>query len=82
MSEIRYCTASEVAQMQADARQYSLWNSLAWGSYGKKGKDVKTVRVLGDLDTDHLEAILITQDNISFEMRAAILELLKIRYEE
>ena len=52
---------------------------MKWGSFGPDGREHQKVRVLNDLGTDHLEAILITQPQIGRVYRAAILELLKVR---
>lgn len=77
--EYTYLTADEVAALQAEVREQKAWNTLTWGSFGREGKGPCKLRTLGELDTDHLEAILITQP-CPHTHRAAILELLKIRY--
>ena len=80
--EYRYIPAAEVKEMQAIAVVEEVWNKLPWGSYGPEGTDSQKVRMLGELDTDHLEAIIITQPQILPFYRTAILELLKKRYKE
>lgn len=50
-----------------------------WGTFTTAGGELK-VRHLCDLDTSHLENIIITQRHIPYETSAAILLLLKQRY--
>jgi len=75
-------TAIEVKQLKNRVAAEKVWETLRWGNYGPDGDCDKEVKTLADCDTDHLEAILITQPQISPEYRAAILELLKIRYRD
>lgn len=50
-----------------------------WGTYGKSGRDpLKWVRI-GDCSTEHLGAILRTQDHIEDGVRWVILKILKMR---
>ena len=77
-----YYNADQVQQMKDDAVSGELWNKMTWGSYGPDGKGPGKVQTLGECDTDHLEAILITQPQVLPPCRAAILELLKKRYSE
>ena len=51
-----------------------------WGTFGPEADQPMTVRLLKDLDTEHLENILITQNQIGVEYRAAIILLLRERY--
>lgn len=53
---------------------------LKWGTYGPEGRGPLRMVYLIDLDTDHLENILITQPHISNRYAAAILQILKCRY--
>jgi hypothetical protein len=73
-------TAQEVAQLQKEVVEEQVWETLPWGSYGPEGKDKLKNNTLAQLGTDHLEAILITQPHLTNLYRAAIIELLKIRY--
>jgi hypothetical protein len=75
-----YLNAEQVDELKANARNDQLWNLLPWGSYGKTGKETRRCRVIAELETDHLEAILITQPHVTPQYRATILELLKERY--
>jgi hypothetical protein len=70
--------ATEVAALQMSVQEYAFL--LEWTSYGPDGDEGPIKRTLGELDTDHLEAILITQCGLSPEYRAAILYILKDRY--
>jgi hypothetical protein len=75
-------TADQVKRLQQEITENRVWEALNWGSHGPEGKGPKRTRVLAELDTDHLEAILITQPHIGNSYRAAILALLKERYIE
>jgi hypothetical protein len=57
-----------------------LSTTLRWGTYGPEGKRPLAVRYLADLDTDHLENILITQRQISVLYSKTIIFILKQRY--
>ena len=74
-----YLTALEVDELKQRTVKNKAWEWLKWGSFGPDGHEHQKVRVLNDLGTDHLEAILITQPQIGRLYRAAILELLKVR---
>ena len=52
---------------------------MKWGSYGKDGKSQRRMLSLGEMDTDHIEAILETQKHISKFYRAAFLMELALR---
>lgn len=71
--------ATDVAKLQYEVQEYA--HELEWTNYGPTGKDLPFKSTLVELDTDHLEAILITQVGISPEYRAAILYILKDRYQ-
>lgn len=53
---------------------------LTWGTYGKEGKSPLKCRWLDDLDTEHLENILITQRHIPQVYSLVIVTILKERY--
>jgi hypothetical protein len=52
---------------------------MTWGSYGPNGDQPKRILKLGEMDTDHIEAILKTQDHIGKFYRAAFLMELALR---
>ena len=52
---------------------------LTWGTYGKEGKDkYKTVKI-SELTTDHIEAILLTQNLINSMLKKTLINELKYR---
>lgn len=51
-----------------------------WGTYGQKRDEDLQKYTIDTLSNQHLENILITQRQISIELAAAILVLLKKRY--
>ena len=51
-----------------------------WGTYGPNGDQPRVDKPLNQLDTDHLENILITQRHISWQISCVILHILKNRY--
>jgi hypothetical protein len=55
---------------------------LAWGTHGKIGKDSLKWIELGDADTGHLEAIIMSQTHLNNMYRKAILLILKERYQQ
>ena len=57
-----------------------LARELPWGTYGPNGDQERTVKILNDLDTDHLENILITQRQIHVVYSKTILHILKRRW--
>lgn len=71
--------ADQVAALQRAIPEHL--DDFEWGSYGRNGDELLKKRKLVDLDTDHLEAILITQPQTSPAYRAAILHILKGRYQ-
>jgi len=52
---------------------------FTWGTYGVNGDQPRKVKMLTELDTDHLQAILDTQSHISPETRQIIESILKDR---
>ncbi len=55
-------------------------SELVWGTFGKQGDQPCKVRFLDDLETEHLENILITQKHISQVYSLVIVTILKERY--
>lgn len=51
-----------------------------WGTFGPNGDQPRVDKPLRDLDTDHLENILITQRHIAWQTSLVILHILKDRY--
>lgn len=58
-----------------------VYQTFQWGTYGPNQNpgDFQT-KLLTDLETSHLENILITQPQIPNDYAAAILHILKMRY--
>ena len=54
---------------------------LTWGTYGPNGDQPLTHKSLADLDTEHLENIIISQPHVLPHFKAAILCELKKRYQ-
>lgn len=55
---------------------------LKWGTHGKSGTDPLKIINLGDAETDHLEAIFVTQPQLTTIYRKALLFILKERYQK
>jgi hypothetical protein len=54
--------------------------TLKWGTFGLNGDQPRVDKPLRDLDTDHLENILVTQRHIAWQTSLVILHILKDRY--
>jgi len=54
-------------------------NTATWGTYGIDGKGPKKTKLLINLETDHLQAILRTQGHISAEYKEIIKSILADR---
>ncbi|RDJ34934.1 MAG: hypothetical protein DWQ19_08860 [Crenarchaeota archaeon] len=76
--DYNYQTAEQVKELQESVP--GMLGAMTWTSYGPKGRSKAETRKIVELDTDHLEAILITQPQITPLLRAAILHILKGRY--
>jgi hypothetical protein len=57
-------------------------SAVHWGTRGKDGKQPLVYKLLKDLDSDHIEAILKTQHQISDFYREIFKEELKYRFDE
>jgi hypothetical protein len=57
-------------------------SAVHWGTRGKDGKQPLVYKLLKDLDSDHIEAILKTQHQISDFYREVFKEELKYRFDE
>lgn len=72
----QYLTADQCEELKRNVDV-----NAPWGSYGLSGRDALKYRPLIELDTNHLENILITQPQITPAYRATILHILKSRYQ-
>ena len=57
-------------------------SAVRWGTRGKDGRQPLVYKLLKDLDSDHIEAILKTQHQISDFYREIFKEELKYRFDE
>jgi hypothetical protein len=57
-------------------------SAVHWGTRGKDGKQPLVYKLLKDLDSDHIEAILKTQHQISDFYREIFKDELKYRFDE
>ena len=57
-------------------------SAVHWGTRGKDGRQPLVYKLLKDLDSDHIEAILKTQHQISEFYREIFKEELKYRFDE
>jgi hypothetical protein len=57
-------------------------SAVHWGTRGKDGKQPLVYKLLKDLDSDHIEAILKTQHQISDFYKEIFKEELKYRFDE
>jgi hypothetical protein len=57
-------------------------SAVHWGTRGKDGRQPLVYKLLKDLDSDHIEAILKTQHQISDFYREVFMEELKYRFDE
>lgn len=57
-------------------------SAVHWGTRGKDGRQPLVYKLLKDLDSDHIEAILKTQHQISDFYREIFKEELKYRFDE
>jgi hypothetical protein len=65
-----------------DSEVIEFSKTLKWGTYGPNGDQAVKVRYIYDLDTEHLENILVTQPHIGPVRARTILVLLKHRYRQ
>jgi len=78
----QYLTAEDCRELKEKiATDLDLYaDKILWGEFGQAGKSSLKERSLLDLDTEHLENILITQPHTGCFIRAVIVALLKKRY--
>jgi len=77
-SAYEYLTANECEKLKDKVKDKE--TEYVWGTYGDKRDEELQKYTIDKLSNQHLENVLITQNYISNEMRAAILMLLKKRY--
>lgn len=76
--EVVQLTRDECKRLKERAK--TLAPALTWGTFGPNQNEQVQRKLLIELETDHLENILITQVHIPPVYRAIILEILKDRY--
>lgn len=77
-----YLNSRKVQELKTNVRKERRWEFAYWGNYGRNGDQNLEVKTFDECDTEHLEAILITQPHLSPIDKATILELLKERWEK
>lgn len=77
--EHQHLTADQCEELKASVRDRE--REFKWGNYGPDSDQSLAVTTIADLSTEHLENILITQPHVENELAAAILMLLKKRYD-
>lgn len=77
----KYLTADQCESLKKSVKDRE--QEFVWGSFSPEGPDEDGLEksTLDKLTTQHLENILLTQCYISMEYKAAILMLLKKRYD-
>lgn len=82
MIEVLYehLTADECEALKKQVKDKE--QDFQWGSYGPNRDEALEKSSIADLSTQHLENILITQPHLGNELAAAILMLLKKRYDK
>jgi hypothetical protein len=68
----------ECRELKAKAKWLAF--EMQWGTLGEDGRGEPEFIKLRDLETDHLENILVTQHHIQSNVKATILHILKRRY--
>ena len=70
---------AEEMSVYEDAPHDIIRTALAWGTLGKDGKGPREWRVIADLDTDHIQDILDTQQHIRATVRSIMQNELNYR---
>jgi hypothetical protein len=73
-----YLTSEQCEELKEKVRNKE--EKYTWGTYGSRRDEELQKYTIKNLSNQHLENILITQPQISNELAAAILMLLKKRY--
>jgi len=78
----RHVGTYEELSVYDDGTHTTRRSALHWGTRGKDNKQPLTYKPIKDLDSDHIEAILRTQTQISEFYKGVFKEELKYRFDE
>ncbi len=78
----RHVGTYEELSVYDDGSHLTRRSALHWGTRGKDNKQPLTYKPIKDLDSDHIEAILRTQTQISEFYKQVFKEELKYRFDE
>jgi len=78
----RYVGVYEELSVYDDGSHITRRSALHWGTRGKDGKQPLVYKPIKDLDSDHIEAILKTQHQLSEFYKEVFREELKYRFDE
>jgi hypothetical protein len=78
----RHVGTYEELSVYDDGSHLTRRSALHWGTRGKDNKQPLTYKPIKDLDSDHIEAILRTQTQISEFYKEVFKEELKYRFDE
>jgi hypothetical protein len=78
----RHVGTYEELSVYDDGSHITRRSAVHWGTRGKDGRQPLVYKLLKDLDSDHIEAILKTQHQISDFYREVFMEELKYRFDE
>jgi hypothetical protein len=78
----RYVGVYEELSVYDDGSHLTRRSALHWGTRGKDGKQPLVYKPIKDLDSDHIEAILKTQHQLSEFYKEVFREELKYRFDE
>jgi hypothetical protein len=78
----RHVGTYEELSVYDDGSHITRRSALHWGTRGKDGKQPLVYKPIKDLDSDHIEAILRTQTQLSEFYKEVFKEELKYRFDE
>ncbi len=78
----RHVGTYEELSVYDDGSHLTRRSALHWGTRGKDGKQPLTYKPIKNLDSDHIEAILRTQHQLSEFYKEVFKEELKYRFDE
>jgi len=78
----RHVGTYEELSVYDDGSHITRRSALHWGTRGKDNKQPLTYKPIKDLDSDHIEAILRTQTQLSEFYKGVFKEELKYRFDE
>jgi hypothetical protein len=78
----RHVGTYEELSVYDDGSHITRRSALHWGTRGKDGKQPLVYKPIKDLDSDHIEAILKTQHQLSEFYKGVFKEELKYRFDE